>query len=122
MKDMGIASNCVGLRITYEFHEIYLDQIEYTKKILDKFNTINCKRAVTPSGPNQELSIEILANSEEEKRELKNNLKNRQQAVGNLLYLAQATRPVIVFAVNDLSRFNSNFGKAHWSAVKCIFR
>lgn len=28
----------------------------------------------------------------------------------------------IAFAVNDVSRFNSNFGKTHWTAVKRIFQ
>ena len=45
-----------------------------------------------------------------------------QEAVGSLLYLAQGTRPDIAFAVNDVSRFNNKHGKAHWAAVKRIFR
>lgn len=45
-----------------------------------------------------------------------------QEAVGSLLYLTQGTRPDIAFAVNDVSRFNSNFGIQHWKAVKRIIR
>lgn len=33
-----------------------------------------------------------------------------QEAVGSVMYLAQCTRPDILFAVNQLSRFNSNPG------------
>lgn len=44
-----------------------------------------------------------------------------QEAVGSLLYLAQATRPDISFAVNDVSRFNTNYSMAHWKAVERIF-
>lgn len=45
-----------------------------------------------------------------------------QEAVGLLLYLVQGTRSDITFADNNVSRFNSNFGKSHWIAVKRIFR
>lgn len=38
------------------------------------------------------------------------------------MYLIQGTRPDIAFAVNDVSRFNSNYNMAHWQAVKRIFR
>ena len=42
--------------------------------------------------------------------------------MGGLLYLVQGTRPDIAFAVGDVSRFNSCYGKAHWLAVKRIVR
>ncbi|XP_059222145.1 uncharacterized protein LOC131996444 [Stomoxys calcitrans] len=45
-----------------------------------------------------------------------------QEAVGSIMYAAQVTRPDIAYAVGVLSRFNKNYGKAHWQAVKRIFR
>ncbi|XP_047115714.1 secreted RxLR effector protein 161-like [Schistocerca piceifrons] len=45
-----------------------------------------------------------------------------QQAVGSLLYLAQSTRPYVSYAVEVLSRFNSNYRKIHWEAVKRIMQ
>lgn len=45
-----------------------------------------------------------------------------REAVGSILYLAQCTRPDISFAVGNVSQFNKNPGKAHWNAVKRIFR
>jgi hypothetical protein len=45
-----------------------------------------------------------------------------QQAIGSLLFAAQVSRPDISFAVNTLSQFNHNPGKAHWIAVKRVFR
>ncbi|XP_062538037.1 uncharacterized protein LOC134206350 [Armigeres subalbatus] len=38
------------------------------------------------------------------------------------MYLAQSTRPDICYAVNVLSRFNSNPGERHWNAVKHLMR
>lgn len=45
-----------------------------------------------------------------------------QEAVGSVLFAAQVTRPDIQFAVNMVSRFNANPGRAHWNAVKRILR
>ncbi|XP_065091045.1 uncharacterized protein LOC135712004 [Ochlerotatus camptorhynchus] len=45
-----------------------------------------------------------------------------QEAVGSLMYLAQCTRPDVLFAVSKLSRFNTNPGVKHWAAVKHLFR
>lgn len=45
-----------------------------------------------------------------------------QEAVGSLLYLTQATRPDIAFAVNNVCRFNGEHCEEHWKAVKRIFR
>lgn len=45
-----------------------------------------------------------------------------RQAIGSLLFLSIITRPDIGFAVSLLSRYCENPGKAHWGAVKRIFR
>lgn len=45
-----------------------------------------------------------------------------QEAVGCLMYLAQYTRPDMLFAVNQLSRYNTNPGPSHWQAVKHLMR
>jgi len=45
-----------------------------------------------------------------------------REAIGSLMFLTQLTRPDIIFAVNFLSRYLSNFSEIHWLAVKRIFR
>ena len=42
--------------------------------------------------------------------------------IGALLYIARCTRPDIAYAVNVLPRFNTNPGKAHWTAAKRVLR
>lgn len=118
MKDMGTAKQCVGLNITYDGSGgIYLDQSKYARDILARFGMADCKPAKTPSDPNQKLSMDMYGDGNEE-----DSVIPYQEAVGSLLYLVQGTRPDIAFAVNDVSRFNNKHGKAHWTAVKRIFR
>ena len=45
-----------------------------------------------------------------------------REAIGSLLYASLATRPDIAFAVNQAARYVSDPGRAHWTAVKRIFR
>jgi hypothetical protein len=44
------------------------------------------------------------------------------QIIGSLIYLASTTRLDISFAVSKLSRFVSNLGDAHWSALDRVLR
>lgn len=117
MKDIGPIQCCLGMRVTQTEKYIDLDQERYTKDILERFGMSNCKAIGTPRDINQKLSeIEVTEND---------NLFGKiayQEAVGSLLYLAQATRPDIAFAVNDVSRFNHKHSTIHWAAVKRIFR
>ena len=43
-------------------------------------------------------------------------------AIGALLYLADCTRPDIVFSINLLTRFSSTPTRRHWNGVKHILR
>ena len=43
-------------------------------------------------------------------------------AVGSLMYAMMCTRPDICFAVDMVSRYQSNPGPVHWKAVKRILR
>ncbi|KAM1044010.1 hypothetical protein COP2_036155 [Malus domestica] len=42
-------------------------------------------------------------------------------AIGDLLYLAQCTRPDISFAINLLARYSNTPTHRHWNGVKDIF-
>ncbi|CDO70350.1 hypothetical protein BN946_scf184755.g4 [Trametes cinnabarina] len=45
-----------------------------------------------------------------------------REAVGSLMYASLGTRPDITYAVSILSRFSDNPGRAHWNAVRRVFR
>lgn len=91
----------------------------YINEILKTFGMQDCKPVGTPSDTNTKLCINM--NSDDVSNADLQRIPY-QEAVGSLLYLSQGTRPDISFAVNDVSRFNSNYTAAHWKAVKRIFR
>lgn len=117
MKDIGPIESCLGMRITQKEFGIELDQEQYIEEILERFGMTNCKPVGTPSDTHAKLSIATFTPD--------TSLVGKipfQEAVGSLLFLAQCTRPDISFAVNDVSRFNSQHSEDHWRAVKRIMR
>lgn len=119
MKDLGTAKNCLNIRINQTDEFIELDRTAYIEEILERFGMKECKPVATPSDINVKLS-KHLGSSDIDEEELSK--IPYQAAVGSLLYLTQCTRPDIQFAVNDVSRFNSNYRIPHWTAVKRIMR
>ena len=79
-----------------------------------------CNATSTPIDLNQKLTEEMCSDNNDEMQQMKD--VPYMEAVGCLLFAAQITRPDICFAVNMLSRFSQNPGKAHWNAVKRVMR
>lgn len=117
MKDIGAAKYCLGITIHQMNDCIELDQSHYISNVLKQFGMNECKAAKTPSELNEKLSKEMFNE--------KNSLVGKvpyQEAVGCLLYIANATRPDICHATSDVSRFNNAHSEPHWIAVKRILR
>lgn len=117
MKDIGLAENCLGINIKQVNDFIELSQQKYVIAILQKFGMLNAKPAVSPSDTSKKLSKSMV----NENNSI-TGLVPYQEAVGCLLYLANATRPDISFATSDVSRFNNDHAETHWIAVKRIMR
>lgn len=122
MKDMGLANYVLGIRITRNRDSklLYMDQEAYLEKVLKRLNMENCKALSTPVCKGVNLSKVMCPQNEEEAREMRD--VPYAQAVGSLMYAMTTTRPDICHAVGLVSRYQSNPGKAHWQAVKRIFR
>lgn len=122
MMDLGAAQQCLGIRISRdrEKETIFLDQQAYIKSILKEFNMSTCHPIKTPMLAGAKLSKEMEPQTVDEREEM-SHIPYRE-AVGKLLYLSQWTRPDISYAVSVVSKFNSNPGTAHWTAVKQILR
>lgn len=111
MTDLGLAKSCIGIRIHQTESGIQLDQSVYIEEVLKRFNMTECNPATTPAA-----TAPLTANDENDEA------IPYQQAVGALLFIAQATRPDIAHAVNVASRFNQNHTQVEWQFVKRIMR
>lgn len=122
MKYMGKAASILGIRIMFEdlSGQISIDQTQYIKSILKRFNMTECNSVITPLELGQGISKEMEPKTEEEK-EIMNKIPYRE-AIGSLLFLTLTTRPDISYAVNLLSRYCENPGPKHWGAIERIFR
>ena len=120
MKDLGAAQHCLGIRIQRTKETIKLDQEIYIESILKRFNMDKCKPVAVPMNNSEKLTKEESPKSNNETAAMKD--VPYQEAVGCLMYLAQSTRPDILYAVNMLSRFNKNPGQKHWNGVKHVMR
>ncbi|KAG5870108.1 hypothetical protein JTB14_021425 [Gonioctena quinquepunctata] len=90
-----------------------VNQSGYIERILNKFNMKECHPNAIPADPNsllysEEINIECNA--------------PYREAVGCSMFLEVVSRPDIMFAVSQASRFLSNPKREHWSAVKRILR
>ncbi|XP_055308382.1 adenylyl cyclase 78C-like, partial [Sitodiplosis mosellana] len=106
MKDLGTASNVLGIHIDYDYRNgvIKLDQRKYTEAILRRFNMCDCDTVKLPKSPSERLTKDMSPTTEDEIRKMSN--VPYQEAVGSILCLQQYTRPDISFCVAVVSQFN----------------
>src|SRR5215813_8861680 len=114
-RDLGDVKEFLRMRITKKGHDIYLDQCAYLKKILEKFNMTNAKRASTPL-PADYVPEVYNSKIDTGRRQL------YQQVIGSLLYLMLGTRPDIAYAVTKMSQYAANPSKEHLDKALYIFR
>jgi len=86
----------------------------------EKFDMRNAKTVPMPIKSNVKISKEMRPKTEDEKREMEK--RPYRELVGDLIYLANATRPDIAFAASILSCFCANPGYKHWLIAKCVLR
>lgn len=122
MKYFGNASSILGIRIMRdeEMKTISIDQTQYIREVLERFNMINCNAVISPLEPGIKISKEMSPDNDADRDSMRN--IPYRSAIGSLLFIAITTRPDIAFAVNLLSRYCENPGIGHWGAIKRIFR
>jgi len=105
MTDLETISNILGIKVQREGEtgKICLSQRKYINELYEKFDIRNAKTVSTPIESNIKISKEMRLKIENEKREIEK--RPYRELVGNLIYLANATRSDIAFAVSILNCF-----------------
>lgn len=103
----------LGLEINQRPDGIHLNQTAYARKILNRFQMMECNAVSVPAEPNQVLCV----NSTDEISSFP-----YREAIGSLIYLAIATRPDISYAIGSCSRFMEKPSQMHANAVKRILK
>ncbi|KMQ83327.1 integrase core domain protein [Lasius niger] len=105
----------LGLEIKQEENNVKISQQAYARRILERFNFLNCKPIST-----------LMLKSSEISRTGKDDAKEHKfpyrQAVGSLMYLMLGTRPDLAYSVGFLSRSLENPSAEDIVRVKRMFR
>ena len=120
IEEIGQLTTFLGNNIQTDYinKKIYIDQNSYTKKLLNKFNIYNNNKYIPKSIPGAP-GIKLKRNTTQASE---TDIKDYQQQIGSLLYLALKTRPDINYTVNNCARFMSNPNKEHFNAIKNIWQ
>ena len=121
MKDLGCAKKILGIDIVRNRpHSIFLSQKDYLEKVLIKFGMMQSKSVSTPIAHHFKLSKDQAPKTEKERAEMDST--PYASAVGSLMYAMVCSRPDIGYAMSMVSRFLSDPGHEHWTALKWIMR
>jgi hypothetical protein len=93
---------------------LYIHHLDFTRKILDKFNMSGANSVKAPSP----LNFLLLVASDAEPVDV----KYMQKAIGMLTYLALHTRPDIASTFNVLAQFMSSPNESHRALVKHLLQ
>lgn len=99
---------------------ITLSQKAYADTVVARFNMENAYPCTTPLDRNVTLSTKMSPTTPTEIADMQH--VPYRKLIGSLMYLAVGTRPDIAFAVQFLSQFLANPGRAHWEAAKRVIR
>lgn len=94
---------------------MFLHQQKFVNTLLMRFGMSEAKAAPTPI-----VKKDAARKTNRKEQTDEENLKGipYRQAIGNLLYLTNGTQPVTTYAINVLSRRQSNYNKRNWEQVK----
>ena len=113
MTDMGILDWFLGISIENDNACIRMSQNLYIEKLLEKFAMQDChgvKSLGDMSMFRDDISDRLSCN------------KLYRSAIGALVYLMTCTRPDLSYIVTKLSQYLEKPTKAHWLAMKQVFR
>ena len=122
MKDLGEATYILGIKIYRDRSKrlIGLSQSTYIDKVLHRFGMQEAKRGFIPMSHGIVISKENCPKSSDDKDRMKK--VPYASAIGSIMYAMICTRPDVSYALSMTSRYQSNPGEGHWTAVKNILK
>ncbi|XP_076395868.1 uncharacterized protein LOC143265784 isoform X2 [Megachile rotundata] len=108
------ANTFLSIKIEQFETGIGLLQVEYIEKLLCKYKMYQCNAVATPIVPGEDKSCEKTSDLVDQEL--------YQEIIGELLYIANRTRPDIAFVVSYLSQFNHRSEKRHMLLMKRVLR
>jgi len=112
--DLGEPSKIIGIEITIDNNLIAISQSKYIESIL-KEGLEQVNPVAMPMDPN----VPLVPNPEGNEGNRSNSFA---RLLGELQYIANATRPDIAYAVNRLASYTANPSLQHIRVLKCILR
>ena len=122
MKDLGEAAYILGIKIYRDRSKriIDLSQSTYINKVLNRFSMQDSKRGFLSMSHGIHLSkTQCPMTSDERNRMSKIPYAS---AIGSIMYAMICTRPDVSYALSMTSRYRSDPGESHWTAVKNILK
>ena len=114
-QDLGDVTEFLRMRVKRNGLDVIIDQVNYLKKVLDRFQMTNTKAALTPLPSNWDLK-------ENQGKAMAADITRYQSIIGSLLYLMIGTHPDISYAVTHLSQFSTNPSEDHYKAALHVCR
>lgn len=124
MKDLGEPKEYLGITIMRDrtARTLKLNQTKFIEQMIKKFGYEDAFPQKSPMMTNQVLNRERRAREGEPRNANVVSPTPFREAIGSLLYLANATRPDISYAVNILSRHQLNPTEVEWKMLDRVFR
>jgi hypothetical protein len=109
--DLGNPAKIVGIEVTRTEDSITISQQQYIESILKKEGMDHADHVSTPMDPNMKLKPNPDGGEG-------NQSNSFTKLLGKLQFLANATRPVIAYAINRLASYTANPSLQHMGALK----
>jgi len=122
MKDMEKATYILGIRIYRDRlnKTIGLCQDTYIDKVLHRFKMHDSKKGFLPMSHGITLSKTQCPSTHDERERMSR--ISYASALGSIMYAMLCTRPDVACALSMTSRYQSDPGESHWTAVKTILK
>ena len=122
MKDLGEAAYILGIKIYRDRSRrlIALNQTTYLDKVLKRFRMEGSKKGFLPMLPGKILSKAQCPASVDDREKMSN--IPYASTIGSIMYAMLCPRPDVAHALSLTSRYQSDPGVEHWTAVKNILK